>query len=63
LEFDRIRVLTKDWDSFYTKGAYYQDEIVLVNSYKNAFKSDPNSLKFIPKKPSFRKRFGVRWKE
>ena len=63
LEFDKLGVLTKDWDTQFPKGPFHMEEVILVNSYKNSFKSDHNLLKFIPRKPSVRKRFGVRWKE
>jgi hypothetical protein len=36
LETDRIHILTKDWDSVFQKGLYYEDELIITNSYKNA---------------------------
>ena len=36
LEKDHIKVLTKDWTTFYVEGAYYNDEVIVTNSYKNS---------------------------
>ena len=33
-----------------------------MNSYKNSLKSEGN-LKFVPRKPSHRKRYGIRWRD
>lgn len=64
LEKDHIRVLTKDWTTQFTDGDYYQDEMIVTNSFKNSQKNDSGSAPvFYPKKRSRRKSFGVRWKE
>lgn len=62
LEKDHIKTLTKDWNTFYTEGDFYQDELIVANSFKNSQKSD-SGLTYIPKKRSKRRGFGVRWKE
>jgi hypothetical protein len=36
LEKDHIRVLTKDWTTQFTDGDYYQDEMIVTNSFKNS---------------------------
>jgi len=38
------------------------EEVLLVNSYKNSIKSEGNLI-FIPRKPSIRKKNGIRWKD
>lgn len=36
LEKDHIRILTKDWNTFYSEGEFYQEELIVANSFKNA---------------------------
>lgn len=36
LEKDHIRTLTKDWNTFYSEGEFYQEELIVANSFKNA---------------------------
>lgn len=62
LEKDHIRTLTKDWNTFYQEGEFYNEELIVANSFKNAQKND-SQLNWVPKKRSKRKSFGVRWKE
>lgn len=44
------------------QGLHYDEEVLLVHSYKNSVKSESNLI-FIPRKPSIRKKFGIRWKD
>ncbi len=62
LEKDHIKVLTKDWQTLYKEGDFYQEELIVTNSFKNSQKLEGN-LAYVPKKRSHRKGFGVRWKE
>ena len=62
LEKDHIKVLTKDWNTLYTDGEYYQEELIVTNSFKNSQKVD-QGLSYIPNKRSRKRGYGVRWKE
>ena len=63
LEKDHIKVLTKDWNTLYKDGDFYQEELIVTNSFKNSQKTELTGLIYVPKKRSHRKGFGVRWKE
>ena len=63
LEKDHIKVLTKDWNTLYKDGDFYQEELIVTNSFKNSQKADGSGFIYVPKKRSHRKGFGVRWKE
>ena len=63
LEKDHIKVLTKDWITLFQDGDFYQDEMIVTNSFKNSQKNEANGAVYVPKKRSHRKGFGVRWKE
>ena len=62
LEKDHIKTLTKDWNTLYKEGDFYQEELIVTNSFKNSQKTEGN-FTYVPKKRSHRKAFGVRWKE
>ena len=36
LESDNIGFLSRDWDNLFEHGEYYEEELILVNSYKNS---------------------------
>ena len=60
LEKDNIGFLSKDWITLWKEGSFLEDEKIITNSYTNSQRSEQN-LHFIPKKPSLRKRLGIRW--
>jgi len=35
---EAVEPLSKDWNQFYVKGPCYNEEIIIVNSYKNSNK-------------------------
>ena len=36
LEKDHIKTLTKDWNTLYNEGDFYQEELIVTNSFKNS---------------------------
>ena len=47
LENDEIGFLSKDWTQFYEQGINFNEETLLVNSYKNSLKAEIGNA-FIP---------------
>ncbi len=63
LETDMTNIpLSKDWNSFYVSGKHYGEELLIANSYSNSMKSELNLL-WVPRKPSHRKKNGIRWRD
>lgn len=48
LEKDHIKVLTKDWSTIYEDGAYYHEETIVTNSFKNSQKAETAVTSFVP---------------
>jgi len=36
LEGDHIGFISKDWETLYENGEYFEEELIIVNSYKNS---------------------------
>ena len=36
IEKENSHALTKDWKTFYQEGEFYQEEVIVANSFKNA---------------------------
>ena len=39
LEKDMIRFLSKDWSTLFVQGEFYQEEVIVTNSFKNSHKA------------------------
>ena len=64
LEGDEVRFLSKDWDSSYKEGEFYDEELILVNSYKNTLKIDQTEpLKFNSRFKEEKKSWAVKWRD
>lgn len=58
VENDEIGFLTKDWQTFYEKGPFYEEEITVVNSYLNSLENT-ESQTFTPSKRSKKKHLQI----
>jgi hypothetical protein len=60
LEKDKVGFLSKDWNTTFKQGLYYEEEKLIHNSYSNSLKA-PVLNKFIPTVPSKKKHHTLRW--
>jgi hypothetical protein len=60
LEKDRVGFLSKDWYTTYNQGQFFDEEMLIQNSYSNSLKAAESSV-FVPTVPSKKKQHTLRW--